>query len=162
MSEQVLFRRLSVFAGGATLEAVEAVANPDHDLDIFAGLSALVDKSLLRQIAGVGEPCFSMLETIREYTAEMLSSASDRTAVEQRHANHYLAFAEQAKGMIDGPDQAHGSHGWPPNKTTCESCWSGRSSTMMPKWRCDSERRSGDSGDSADISAKGGRHWSGP
>jgi predicted ATPase/class 3 adenylate cyclase len=104
--EQALFRRLSVFAGGATLEAVEAVTNPDQDLDIFAGLSALVDKSLLRQIAGVGEPRFSMLETIREYAAEMFSSASDRTTVEQHHSDHYLAFAEQAKGMIDGPGQA--------------------------------------------------------
>jgi len=104
--EQVLFRRLSVFAGGATLEAVEAVTNPDHNLDIFAGLSALVDKSLLRQIAGIGEPRFSMLETIREYAADMFSSASDRTTVEQQYSDHYLALAEQAQGMIDGPDQA--------------------------------------------------------
>ena len=103
--EQTLFRRLSVFGGGATLPAVEAVANADHDLDVFAGLSALVDKSLLRQTAGGGEPRFSMLETIREYAWETLSSASDRTTVEQHHSDHYLEFAELAKAMLDGPDQ---------------------------------------------------------
>ena len=50
--EQTLFRRLAVFPGGCTIEAAEAVASPDGTLDVFAGLSSLVDKSLLRQDEG--------------------------------------------------------------------------------------------------------------
>ena len=72
--EQTLFRRIAVFAGGSTLEAIEAVTNPDGDLDVFTLLAALVDHSLLRQSEGAdGEPRFVMLETIREYGLERLA-----------------------------------------------------------------------------------------
>ena len=47
--ERVLFRRLSVFAGGWTLEAAEQVCNPDEGLDVLEGLASLVDQSLVRQ-----------------------------------------------------------------------------------------------------------------
>jgi predicted ATPase len=73
--EQALFARLSVFSGGCALEAVEAVCDGEDDLpvDIFEGLSSLVDKSMLRQEEGIEEePRFVMLETIREYARERL------------------------------------------------------------------------------------------
>jgi predicted ATPase/class 3 adenylate cyclase len=103
---QTLFRRLSVFAAGATLEAAETVANPDHDLDVFAGLSALVDKSLIRQIAGVGEPRFSMLETIREFAAEQLAASDEAASIRDRHGDVFLALAEEAEPQLEGPTQA--------------------------------------------------------
>ena len=73
--EKVLFARLSVFAGGRTLEAIEAICDAEGDLpvDVLDGLSSLVDKSLLKQEEGVGgEPRFVMLETIHEYAREKL------------------------------------------------------------------------------------------
>ena len=71
--EQALFRRLGVFAGGCTLEAVEAVGNADGELDTLEGMASLIDKSLLRQIEGADdEPRFAMLETIREFGLERL------------------------------------------------------------------------------------------
>ena len=87
--EQELFRRLSVFAGGCTLDAAEEVA--DADLDV---LQSLIDKSLLRQS---GER-FSMLETIRDYAAERL----DEPGLAHRHAEWFLALAEEAEPRLYG------------------------------------------------------------
>ena len=87
--EQVLFRRLAVFAGGATLEAAEAVANPAGEFDVFVGLERLVEQNLVRQEAGpTGEPRFTMLETIREFGIEQLAAAQEVDEVRQRHAEH--------------------------------------------------------------------------
>src|SRR5207248_5703505 len=64
-AERCLFRRLSIFVGGCTLEAAEAIGNPDGDLglDVLDGVNALVNKSLLRQDDGPsGESRFTMLE----------------------------------------------------------------------------------------------------
>src|SRR5439155_566588 len=69
-AEKTLFRRLSVFVGGCTLEAAEAVCNVGGDLgsEALDGIASLLDKSLLRQVEGAdGEPRLQMLETIREY-----------------------------------------------------------------------------------------------
>src|SRR5271168_1022361 len=74
-AEQKLFRRLSVFVGGCTLESVEAVCDTkgDLDLDLLDGMASMVDKSLVQQAEqGSGESRFSMLETIREYGLEKL------------------------------------------------------------------------------------------
>src|SRR5690606_26780886 len=74
--EKKLYSRLSVFVGGFTLEAAEAVCNADNNLDILEGLTALVDNSLLRQEVVDGEPRFRMLETIRAYAVERLSESA--------------------------------------------------------------------------------------
>jgi predicted ATPase/class 3 adenylate cyclase len=92
--EQMLFARLSAFAGGCSFEAAAAVCEPDGDLDILDGLASLVDKSLLRQ-AGEDEPRFTMLETIRAYAAEKLDESGEAEAVRARHADVFVAFAEQ-------------------------------------------------------------------
>jgi predicted ATPase/DNA-binding CsgD family transcriptional regulator len=95
--EQVLFRRLAVFAGGFTLEAAEAVASkPDEPgIDPFEGVASLLDKSLLRQDAGPGgEPRFAMLETVREFALEQLGASGEDAVIRQRHASWCLAFME--------------------------------------------------------------------
>jgi predicted ATPase len=88
--EQMLFRRLSVFAGGFTLEAAEAIASEPGEpgLDTLEGVASLLDKSLLRQEAGPGgEPRFTMLETVREFALEQLAASGEDAAIRQRHAS---------------------------------------------------------------------------
>jgi predicted ATPase/class 3 adenylate cyclase len=84
--ERPLFARLAVFFGGCTLEAAEAVC--DADLD---SLQSLLDKSLLRR---TGER-FWMLETIREYAAELLEESGEADESRRRHAKHYAELAER-------------------------------------------------------------------
>jgi predicted ATPase/class 3 adenylate cyclase len=86
--EQRLFARLAVFSGGCTLEAAEEVAEADLDT-----LQSLVDKSLLRHT----EERFWMLETIREYASERLEASGDAEDLQRRHAEHFLALAEEAE-----------------------------------------------------------------
>ena len=94
--EQVHFRRLAVFAGGCTLEAAEAVVNQEGTRDVFAGIAALVDTSLLRQDERTeGEPRYVMLETVREYGLERLEASGEGTACRSRHAGFFLALLEQ-------------------------------------------------------------------
>jgi predicted ATPase/DNA-binding CsgD family transcriptional regulator len=112
-AQQALFRRLSVFVGGFSLEAAEAVAGRGRresaresggqgeeqftsstPLDL---VSALVDKSLLRPSEPVGaEPRYAMLETIREYGLEQLAVSGEEVATRDAHARYCLALAEQA------------------------------------------------------------------
>jgi predicted ATPase len=97
-AEQTLFRRLSVFAGGCTLEAVEAICNTKSDLglDILDAMASMVDKSLVQQAEQVdAETRFLMLSTIREYALERLVESEDETAVRRAHAAYYLVLAEE-------------------------------------------------------------------
>jgi excisionase family DNA binding protein len=92
--EQSLFRRLSVFAGGWTLEAMDAIASAGTD--VINGLSALVASSLVRQDGGSSdEPRYLMLETLREFGQERLVAAGDAAAVRGRHAQYFLALVER-------------------------------------------------------------------
>jgi predicted ATPase/DNA-binding SARP family transcriptional activator len=106
-SEQTLFARLSVFAGGCRIEAAEAICDPDAELesDIFEGLSSLVEKSLVRQEEMHREPRFSLLETMREYALERLEKEGATQALRRRHAGYYLEFAEQTAPRLGDPDQ---------------------------------------------------------
>jgi predicted ATPase/class 3 adenylate cyclase len=89
--EQILFRRLAVFAGGATFEAAEVVANPDGTLDVFGGLERLVEQNLLRQETGpLGTPRVTMLETVREFGFEHLALANEVDELRRRHAEYFL------------------------------------------------------------------------
>ena len=87
--EQRLFARLAVFRGGCTLESAEEVC--DADLDT---LQSLVDKSLVRVRE---DDRFWMLETIREYAAERLEESGEADELRRRHAEHFLALAEEAE-----------------------------------------------------------------
>ena len=92
--EQRLFRALSVFRGGCTLEAAEAVC--DANLDT---LQSLVEKSLLR----FTRERYWMLETIREFARERLSKAMENDRLARRHARHYLTRLEEIDPVIRGP-----------------------------------------------------------
>ncbi len=97
-AEQKLFRRLSVFVGGCTLEAVEAVCDTRQDLglDILEGMASMVDKSLAQQLGtGAGEPRYAMLETIREYGLEQLASSGEEAPTRRAHAAYCLVLAEE-------------------------------------------------------------------
>jgi predicted ATPase/class 3 adenylate cyclase len=94
--ERSLFLRLGVFAGGFTLDAVEAVGGPDL-ADPLEPLSALVEHSLVHEVGGLtGEPRYRMLETIREYALERLSERGEEAEVRDLHLAHFVAFSERA------------------------------------------------------------------
>jgi predicted ATPase len=107
-SEKTLFGRLSVFAGGRTLEAIEAVCDAEGDLpvDAFEGVYSLLEKNLLRQEEELeGEPRFVMLETIHELAREKLEESSEAETFKRAHAEYFLALAEQAETELKGPNQ---------------------------------------------------------
>jgi predicted ATPase/DNA-binding CsgD family transcriptional regulator len=127
--EQVIFRRLAVFAGGFTLEAAEAVAGDwtlgpgDQKADKYVEAAAarsrppvtsvldvvtlLVDKSLLRPSdQATHEPRFEMLETIREYGLERLEASGEATEVQRRHAVFFLNLGESLAARMSGAEMA--------------------------------------------------------
>jgi len=104
--EKALFGRLSVFAGGRTLEAMEEICAPEGDLDALEGVESLVGKSLLRQEEGVGrEPRFVMLETIHEFAREKLRESGEAEEIRRLHAQYFVALAEEAGAELKGQDQ---------------------------------------------------------
>ncbi|TDV57335.1 putative ATPase [Actinophytocola oryzae] len=104
--ERVLWRRLSVFAGGATQDAAEHVCagGPVAAVDVLDLLSALVDKSLLTVSDGDG-PRYRMLETIKAYGLERLAEAGERERVRQAHAAYFVDLAEAAEPRLRRHDQ---------------------------------------------------------
>ena len=100
-----LFRRLGVFVGGWTIEAAEAVANSEGNLDVLGGLTSLVEMSLVRLDEAGSEARFRMLETIREYAVDRLTEAGEDAAIRERHATFYLEFAEAAEPEFVGANQ---------------------------------------------------------
>jgi predicted ATPase/transcriptional regulator with XRE-family HTH domain len=100
---QTMFRRLSAFVGGWTLEAAEAVAQSDGDLSIDAldGLTSLVESNLvIRTDRPDGESRFTMLEMVREFGLEQIESLGESRQVFQRHAGFIVELAEEAEPAI--------------------------------------------------------------
>jgi predicted ATPase len=119
-SDQRLFRRLAVFAGGFTLEAAAAigsgcrrrteddgsVTSSDSVRHVQGQLESLARQSLLYQREDtLGEPRFWMLATIRDYALECLTESGEMEAAQQAHACFFLALAEQAEPELAGPEQ---------------------------------------------------------
>ncbi len=107
--ERILFRRLAVFAGGWTFESSEVVANGDGTLDVFTGITSLLDKSLVRQIDHAeGEPRFTMLQTIREFALENLRQhAEEVVGIRLAHAAFFADLALAARvGISAGVPEA--------------------------------------------------------
>jgi predicted ATPase len=102
--EQVLFRRLSVFSGGASLEAAEKVAGADIDT-----LRALLDKALVQRRDEGGEPRFWMLESLREFAGERATEAGEAHGLRGAHAAWYRDLAASAEaGLRAGdPEEIH-------------------------------------------------------
>ncbi len=108
--EQRLFRGLSVFVGGCTLEAIEAVFTALETsiptMSMLDSVASLLDKSLLQQTEQEGEePRLVMLETLREYGLEALETSGEREVTRQAHADYYLSLAEQAEPQLKGAEQ---------------------------------------------------------
>ncbi|HUP21976.1 MAG TPA: BTAD domain-containing putative transcriptional regulator, partial [Thermoanaerobaculia bacterium] len=108
--ERTLFDRLSIFAGGFTLQAVEQVCRepsepslkPPDVLDILDGL---VEKSLVLVEERRAEARYRLLETLREYAKERLEQSPHATAVRRRHAEYFIALAVRAEPELSGPGQ---------------------------------------------------------
>lgn len=104
--DQVLLRRLSVFIGGWTMEAAQAVASPDGSIDVLEGLGRLLERNLVRRDEeDAGEPRFGLLETIREFGLEQLAESGEETRVRQRHAQYVATFAEAVEAHVYGPGE---------------------------------------------------------
>jgi predicted ATPase len=106
-SECALFRGLSLFAGGWTLEAAHAVCMPSENAaEVSKALFRLVDKSLvLREDAG-DEPRFRMLQTVRECAQELLERSGEAQNARKRFASWCVELAELAEPMLYGPEQS--------------------------------------------------------
>lgn len=107
--ERELSNRLSVFAGGFSLEAAEAVGAGEGIVagDVPELLSRLVDKSwVAAEAGGESDVRYGMLQTIRQYGLERLEENGEEEQVRQRHAEHYLDLAERAERDLTGPEQA--------------------------------------------------------
>lgn len=105
--ERVVFRRMSVFAGGWTLEAAEAVCAPA--LDALNGLSALIDHSLIGEREeeddpDEGETRYWQLETIQAFANDELGASGEADAIGAAHARYFLELAERTQREARGPD----------------------------------------------------------
>jgi predicted ATPase/DNA-binding SARP family transcriptional activator/tetratricopeptide (TPR) repeat protein len=108
-AEKVCLRRLSVFAGGCSLEAAEAVCGggqvPAGEAgEVFDAVASLIDKSLLTAQERAGVMRYRMLESIHVYAGRRLDEAGERAPVERRHLDWLLDLTGQADP--DGPEQA--------------------------------------------------------
>jgi len=106
--ERTLWQRLSVFQGGCSFEAAEAVCNADGTLDVLDGLGSLADQSLLRQGEQEelhGEPRFTMLLTLREFAAERLQESGEEGEIRSQHAAFFRRMAQASEPELTGPRQ---------------------------------------------------------
>ncbi len=110
--EQRLFRWLSIFVGGCSLQAAEAVCTGPRDGagQVLDGVASLVDKSLLQRVEQTGrgseeqeDQRLLMLETIREYGLEALIASGEGPGARQAHADYFLHLAEEAEPALKGP-----------------------------------------------------------
>ena len=105
--ERALLARLTVFAGGWTLEAAETICAGDgiEAQEIVDLLTSLVDKSLVLANTEDGAARYGMLETVRQYAGEHLDEAGTAAAIRRRHRDWYLTLAERGSAGLDGPQQ---------------------------------------------------------
>ncbi|GLV53906.1 hypothetical protein KDH_07570 [Dictyobacter sp. S3.2.2.5] len=105
--ERRLFRRLSVFAGGCSLQAIEAISQSTgwQDEPILDTLTSLLNHSLLQREPQMGEQesYFTMLETVREYAAECLRHSGEEEEISQAHAEYYLALTRTLDMELSTP-----------------------------------------------------------
>lgn len=124
---QIVFRRLAVFVGGFTLDAVEAVAG-EAGIDTVATLEALIEHSLVRRWSGDGEPRYGMLETVREYARDRLANHGELETLRSRHGEWLLRWAE---ALAPDPVQELGRE---------QAAWLARVEPEIPNLRAGVER----------------------
>ncbi|HZA93945.1 MAG TPA: LuxR C-terminal-related transcriptional regulator, partial [Gemmatimonadales bacterium] len=96
-ASQALFRRIAVFHGGCSLEAIREICG-DGSLDVLQELRVLVANSLVRRTDDpAGDSRYTLLETVREFGVERLQQSGEAGIIRQRHAAYFLALAEQAE-----------------------------------------------------------------
>jgi predicted ATPase/DNA-binding XRE family transcriptional regulator len=105
--ERALFRHLSVFTGGFTLEAAEAVETTAGVAteDVLGLLGRLVEQSLVTAKTGGSEERYGMLEPVRQYALEKLEESGEAGEMRRRHANFFLDLAEEARPGLRGSRQ---------------------------------------------------------
>lgn len=106
--EQQLLRRLSVFVGSFSFEAVQEIANHDHlvGVDALDCLGALIDSSLVRHLDdNLDLPYFGLLESIREFAFEQLATSDETETLVDRHGAYFLQLAETADAALDTPER---------------------------------------------------------
>ena len=109
MYKRQLFRRLSIFAGGWTLQAAAAVCSDEgvaDDLDMLDWLSALVDKSLVSTEELADDRRYRMLFSIREYALERLREVDEAETIARKHAQFYAGFARELQPLVDELEDA--------------------------------------------------------
>jgi predicted ATPase len=108
-AERLFLQRLSVFAGGWTLESTEAVCAGDEidSLEVLDLLSQLVNKSLVvvMENSKSGETRYRMLETIRQYARDKLLETGGGDSVRDKHLAYFVQLAQQAEPELYRPDQ---------------------------------------------------------
>jgi predicted ATPase len=152
--------RLSVFAGGWSLEAAEKVCatGPLTPTDILELLSGLVNKSLVVVDAHTATPRYRLLETMRQYAAEKLHDVGQTSAMRKRHLEWSMSLAAEAEVSLTAGCSESGSSASSASTTTSALRWSGHWSLM---WKRDSRRpaASGASGGCTDTWTRVARTW---
>jgi predicted ATPase len=102
---QVLLRRLGIFAGEASFEAVSSLCPDLTELDVLDGISALADSSFIELTSFRNEPRFSMLETIRDFALQRLRETKEEPELRTRHLEYLVHLARAAEPHLIGPGQ---------------------------------------------------------
>ena len=114
-----MLRRLSVFAGGFTLEAAEAVCGEQRTVkDVFAAVSGLVDKSLVQVEGDERRTRYGLLETVRACAADRLAAEGETAAIATRHRDWYVEWAEHVLPELTRKDQLTRMVVWSRSSTT--------------------------------------------
>lgn len=107
-AEQTLFRRLSIFSGGFSLDLAESIVSDDGvaSASLLDGIGTLIDSSLVVQLEGTTSPRYGMLETVREFAEETLTASGEHEVLQDRHLKVMLEVAEAANDAMEGPERS--------------------------------------------------------
>ena len=161
-SEQTLFRRLAVFAGSFSLEAVNAVAGARGMPDgaILEGIAVRVNTSLLQTRKDLdGEPRYQMLETIREYGLEQLAASGEAEELRRHHADYALGLAQAGAAALGGAAQGDWLTRLEVEQANLRAALAWLPITRQGRPDCGSRRPSGCSGTSAVPTPRPERGW---